>query len=215
MNPFDRAGLVIRRDHTLGNLPDRLARAYGRRRLVEEAGGGMCLTYEQAAKRVRRWAGGIGRETKPGDRVVVATPNGYEMLLLCLAAARAGAIPAPINARMRDDEVRHVISDAGAELVIHSARDVDGADPLTEAHEADPGDVAALFYTSGTTGKPKGAELTHRALVGQVAAAALYPSSLRRDEAVVALPVAHIMGFVALLGLAFAGIPVYELPKFD
>jgi long-chain acyl-CoA synthetase len=215
MNPLDRARLVLRRDHTLANLTDRLARAYGKRQLVEEAGGGLKLTYNQAAKRVRRWSGGIASQIDPGDRVVVATPNGYEMLLLSLAACRAGGIAVPVNARMRDDEVKHVVSDAEARLVLHSAREVDGAEPLTEAHVSDAGDVAALFYTSGTTGKPKGAELTHRALVGQVATAALYPSGLRRDEAVVGLPVAHIMGFIALLGLAFAGIPVFELPRFD
>ena len=75
--------------------------------------------------------------------------------------------------------------------------------------------MAALFYTSGTTGKPKGAALTHRALVGQVASAVLWPTRLHRDEAVIALPVAHIMGFAALIGLAVAGIPCYLLPKFN
>ena len=75
--------------------------------------------------------------------------------------------------------------------------------------------MAALFYTSGTTGKPKGAALTHKALVGQVASAVLWPTRLHRDEAVLALPVAHIMGFATLIGLAVAGIPCYLLPKFN
>jgi acyl-CoA synthetase (AMP-forming)/AMP-acid ligase II len=85
---------------------------------------------------------------------------------------------------------------------------------LAHAHPAAPDDVAALFYTSGTTGAPKGAALTHRALVGQAAGAAMWPARLHRDEAVVALPVAHIMGFAVLVGLAYAGIPAYLLPKF-
>src|SRR5262249_54999209 len=68
---------------------------------------------------------------------------------------------------------------------------------------------------SGTTGSPKGAALTHRALVGQAAGAAMWPTRLHRDEAVIALPVAHIMGFAVLVGLAFAGIPAYLLPKFN
>ena len=194
---------------------DRLERVHGDRRLVAESDGRLSLTYAQAAKRVRRWAGGIAARTSPGDVVVIATPNGYEQLLLCFAAARAGAIPAPVNDQMRREEIDHVVRDSGATLVLRSAVEVDGGTPMKEAHVAAPGDVAALFYTSGTTGSPKGAALTHRALVGQVTAAAMWPTRLHRDEAVIALPVAHIMGFAVLMGLAFAGIPVYLLPRFN
>lgn len=212
---FERAALLLRRDHTLGSVLDRLERVHGDRPLVTEAGGGLSLTYAQAAKRVRRWAGGIAERTSPGDVVVIATPNGYEQLLLCFAAARAGAIPAPVNDQMRPEEIDHVVRDSGASLVLRSAREVDKAEPLREPAPADAGDVAALFYTSGTTGSPKGAALTHRALVGQLSTAALWPSRLHRDEAVIALPVAHIMGFAVLIGLGFAGIPTYLLPHFN
>lgn len=212
---LDRAALPLRRDHTLGNLMDRLERAHGDRQLVTEADDGLSLTYRQAAKRVRRWAGGIAERTTPGDVVVVATPNGYEQLLLCLAAARAGCLPAPVNDQARREEVDHVVRDSGATLVLRSAAAVDGGEPLLEPHPATPDDVGALFYTSGTTGMPKGAALTHKALLGQAASAALWPTRLHRDEAVVALPVAHIMGFVVLVGLSFAGIPAYLLPRFN
>jgi len=73
---IDRAALLVRRDHTLGNVMDRLERVHGDRTLVTEEGDGLALTYAQAAKRVRRWAGGIAAQTTPGDVVVVATPNG-------------------------------------------------------------------------------------------------------------------------------------------
>jgi long-chain acyl-CoA synthetase len=212
---IDRATLLLRRDHTLGTLMDRLERAHGDRQLVTESGDGLSLTYAQAAKRVRRWAGGIAKQTSPGDVVVIATPNGYEQLLLCFAAARAGAIPAPVNDQMRREEIDHIVKDSGATLVLRSAASVDGGTPMAEPHPADPGDVGALFYTSGTTGSPKGAALTHRSLVGQAASAALWPTRLHRDEAVIALPVAHIMGFAVLIGLAFAGIPTYLLAKFN
>jgi acyl-CoA synthetase (AMP-forming)/AMP-acid ligase II len=211
---IDRAALLVRRDHTLGNVMDRLERVHGDRTLVTEEGDGLALTYAQAAKRVRRWAGGIAAQTTPGDVVVVATPNGYEQLLLCFAASRAGALPAPVNAEMRREEIDHVVADSGATLVIRSPAAVDDHPPLGEPHPAAPDDVAALFYTSGTTGAPKGAALTHRALVGQAAGAAMWPARLHRDEAVVALPVAHIMGFAVLVGLAYAGIPAYLLPRF-
>ena len=182
---IERAALVIKRDLTLGTLFDRLEKVHGDRQLVTEADGGLSLTYAQAARRVRRWAAGIAAQTEPGDVVVVATANGYEQLLLCCAAARAGRIPAPVNDQMRKDEIAHVVSDSGATLVLKTAASVDNADSTAgRATGRQPDDVAALFYTSGTTGKPKGAALTHRALVGQVASAVLWPTRLHRDEAV-------------------------------
>jgi acyl-CoA synthetase (AMP-forming)/AMP-acid ligase II len=209
-----RAELVVRRDATLGTIMSDLAAVHGHRRLVEESEGGLRISYRQAEKRVNRWAGGIAGKIEPGDRVVIATPNSYEMFLLCLAAARAGGIPVPINDRMRRDEIAHVVRDSGASMVVRSAAEIDGFEPLKEAAPADPADIGALFYTSGTTGKPKGAELTHRALVGNIAAAAAWPSRLHRDEAVFSLPIAHIMGFIVLMGYACAGVPVYLMRTF-
>ncbi|MBA2280623.1 MAG: AMP-binding protein [Acidimicrobiia bacterium] len=214
--PFGRLSLAVKGDVTLGHVLERLAAHKGDRPLVEEADGGLCLTYAQAAKRVRRWGGGIAARVEPGERVVVATPNGYEMLLLCLAASRAGAIPVPLNPALTASEIDHVIADSDARLVVRAAAEVDGAEPLSAPVPVDPGAIAALFYTSGTTGSPKGVELSHHALVGSmVRGAALPPVLTGRLEAVLALPTAHIMGFAALLGMACAGIPVYLLPKFN
>ena len=209
-----KADLVLRRDATLGTIMSDLAEVHGNRRLVEEAEGGLRINYQQANKRVNRWAGGIAAKVERGDRVLIATPNAYEMFLLTLAASRAGAIPVPINDRMRYEEIAHVVRDSGATLIVRSATEVDGFESLAEAVPADPADVGALFYTSGTTGKPKGAELTHRALVGNISAAVAWPTRLHRDEAVFGLPIAHIMGFIVLMGYACAGIPVYLLTRF-
>ncbi len=212
---LERMAFLLRRDLTLGTVMERLARIHGNRHLVTEAEGGLDLTYQQAAKRVARWAGGVAARSAIGDVVVIATPNSYEQLLLSLAASRAGAIPAPVHAAMRTEEIDHVVADSGATLVIRSAHEVDGRDPLVHTVSAAGHDIAALFYTSGTTGKPKGAALTHDALVGSLRASAAFPSVLRRDEAVVSLPVAHIMGFVTLLGLGGAGVATYFLRRFD
>lgn len=86
------------------------------------------------------------------------------------------------------------------------------------AHRGDPGDVAAILYTSGTTGRPKGAELTSAALARQTRLASLGLTRLalpwRTHRLVTALPTAHVMGFVTLLlGLA-AGIEVLHQRRF-
>ena len=212
-----RARLVRTHDLTLGTLFERLAAVHGDRALVEELGDDpLALTYAQAAATVARWSAVVAASTTPGDRVVVAVPNSYRMLLACAAAARAGAVPVPVNDRMRADEVDHVVADSGAALVVRDAAELEGgATVVRPPVAAAASDLAALFYTSGTTGKPKGARLTHRALVGQLGSGALWPAQLRRDEALVALPVAHIMGFAALAGFAVAGIPVCFLPRFS
>jgi len=213
MSMLTRARLTFCPRETLGTMMQALADVHGGRRLVSDAEG-QSLTYQQAAKRVARWAGGIAAATEPGDRVVLHTTNNYELFLLVLATARAGRIAVPVNPQMRRDEIAHVVADSGAALVVRSVHQIDGADPITEPAAADLDDIAALFYTSGTTGQPKGAELTHRALVGQATAGVAWPAALHRDEVVFALPIAHIMGFSTLMGLACLGVPVYLLPSF-
>ena len=108
---------------------------------------------------------------------------------------------------MHDSEIAHVISDASADLVIRSVEDLSPVAPILRPARAEVGDLAALFYTSGTTGSPKGVALSHRSLVGQLGSGALLPPILPLGEAIVALPVAHIMGFVTYLGLAVAVSP--------
>jgi acyl-CoA synthetase (AMP-forming)/AMP-acid ligase II len=211
----ERIGLVLGRGLVLGTLAERLARVHGDRRLVTEHESGRTLTFTEAAALVDRWAGAVAAQVPPGGRVVLATPNGYDQLLLCLAVSRAGAVAVPVNAQMRPDEINHVVADSAADLVVRSADELAGGEPLGAAVGAEPGAIAALFYTSGTTGKPKGVELTHISLVGSLGAIAALPTALRRDEAVFGLPIAHIMGFTVTLGLAVAGIPAYFLRKFN
>lgn len=210
-----RLRLGLGRDVTLANLAHRLGAVYGDRRLVEDGDTGSVLTFRYTAERIDRWAGAIQARIDPGDRVVLATPNRYDQFLLCLAVARAGGIAVPVNSRMRPEEVDHVVADAGAHLVVHDPEDVRGGPALHRQVAPAPGEVAALFYTSGTTGEPKGVELTHAGLLGAMPRAVLAPAlQLRRDEAVVALPIAHIMGFVACVGFACAGVPVLFHERF-
>jgi acyl-CoA synthetase (AMP-forming)/AMP-acid ligase II len=213
MSLLRRIELLRDRDLTLGTLAARLARVHEAAPLVEEHGDRLRLDYEEAASTVARWSGALRSRVGTGDRVVVALPNGYSVFLLTQAVTRAGAVAVPVNPQMRQQEIDHVVDDSAAALVVRDPSEVDDGEPA-DAAPTNPDDVAALFYTSGTTGRPKGAELTHRALLGRAASGALFPSGLRRDEAVSGVPVAHIAGFSLLLQLASFGIPVYLLPKF-
>ncbi|MFN8018232.1 MAG: AMP-binding protein [Acidimicrobiales bacterium] len=217
MRLTDRIELALGRGLTLGTLMERVAAVHPGRTLVTDGDTQVVRTTTEAAALVDRWAGAIAERTGPDDAVVIDLANGYDLFLLTLAASRAGRIPVPVNAQMTRTEVDHVVVDSGATLVIRSLDDlgpVDDQEPLGAAADADPRSVAALFYTSGTTGQPKGAELTHVGLIGGLAAAAALPSEVRRDELVLALPLAHIYGFAMAVGAACAAIPVFFLPKF-
>jgi len=214
----DRIALLLGRDPHLGLVAERLAGAFGDRPLVEQAaepGGAeaLTLTYRQAATEVSRMAASIAAGAAPGEPVVVAVANGYRFFLLCLAAARAGCVAVPVNPQMTESEIDHVVSDCGATLVIRSDADLPRRRGLPAVAPVQPDDVAALFYTSGTTGQPKGVRLTHRALTGTIRGVGL-PRWIRADEALLGLPVAHIYGFVAYLELAALGIPAFVLPRF-
>jgi acyl-CoA synthetase (AMP-forming)/AMP-acid ligase II len=212
-HPLRRLGLALGRDASLGVLMDRLAEIHGDRVLVTEPGRGRELTYRDAAEIVSQWSAGVAARVEPGERVVVAIAGGYDQFLACLAVARAGALPVPVNAQMSPAEVTHVERDARAALTIRSVADLAHHAMSIDPVASSPTDVGALFYTSGTTGAPKGAMLTHRALVGPLRGMSAVPA-LPIGEAIAALPVAHIMGFVTYLGLAVSGIPVVSFERF-
>jgi acyl-CoA synthetase (AMP-forming)/AMP-acid ligase II len=212
-HPLRRLDLALGRDASLGTVMDRLAGIHGDRRMVAEPTSGRELSYRQGAELVSQWSAGVAGRVARGDRVVVALPGGYDQFLACLAVARAGALPVPVNAQMSPAEVRHVESDARAAVTLRSVADLASTVRSIDAVAAEPGDVAALFYTSGTTGRPKGAMLTHRALVGALGPMSAVPD-LPIGDAVAALPVAHIMGFVTYLGLALAGVPAVSFERF-
>ncbi len=209
-----RIDLVIGRGLTLANFAERLSGIWGDRVLMTDGASGETLTYRQANELVTAYSNAIAAKIQPHDRVVLATPNTYHQFLACLAVARAGGIAVPINPQMRPAEISHVEKDSGAVLCIRDVSELMGEFPTVAPARPGAEDVAALMYTSGTTGAPKGAALSHRSLLGQSAFATLFPANLRHDEVVVALPVAHIMGFATLIGLMSAGLAVYFSERF-
>ena len=203
---IERAALLLKRDLTLGTLFDRLEKVHGDRQLVD--GGRRRARPHLRAGRpagpalVRRAS---PPRSQPGDVVVVATPNGYEQLLLCCAAARAGAHP---GAGERPDAPGRDRPRRRATAAPRSCCGRRGRGRRRRpARRAAPGRARRRRPRSSTRRAPpasrRASRSRHRALVGQVAGAALWPARLHRDEAVVALPVAHIMGFAVLVGLAW------------
>ena len=125
-------------------------------------------TFGELARRAAGVAGTLrGREgLAPGDRVAICMANAPEYLLALHAAWWAGLVAVPVNAKLHPREVEYIVGHSGARHVVTSPSDVaalEGGEPI-EPEALESGALAWLFYTSGTTGRPKGAMLSHRNL---------------------------------------------------
>jgi malonyl-CoA/methylmalonyl-CoA synthetase len=146
----------------------------------------------------------------PGDRILVQTEKSIEGALLYLASLRAGLIYVPINTAYTAAELGHFIEDAGPKLIFApghrdlAALDAPPADFVTVPRE--PDDLAAILYTSGTTGRSKGAMLSHANLSSNALVLKDYWRWRPDDVLIHALPIYHVHGlFVALHGALLAG----------
>ncbi|MFP1151719.1 class I adenylate-forming enzyme family protein [Mycobacterium sherrisii] len=172
-NPFSTAGVsrdrdgIPRYDEVPATLLDMLAEhvaSHPDREAVVEVGAGR-LTYRQLWDRAARVAGGLrAAGVRPGDRVAVRYPAGIEWVLAFWGAVMAGGVVVAVNTRSARPEVEFVLSDAGARVDLAPGTSLPDDRPfVTERHAR--ADTAALFYTSGTTGHPKGVPTTHEAFV--------------------------------------------------
>ena len=198
-------------------------------------------TYRELTERVARLAGGLRAQgLAPGDRVLLSLENCGEFLELLFGCWAAGLCAVPANARLHPREVEFIAEDSGARLLVATPVLAEALAPLAgavasldrvvatrsadydglfgEPLGADPGqptDSAWLFYTSGTTGRPKGAVLTHRnlAFMSQCYYADIDQLD-ERDTHVLAAPVSHGAGLYALPFL-LKGAHQIVLPHFD
>ena len=118
------------------------------------------LSYRALWDRSARVAGGLrSAGVGAGDRVAIRLPNGADWVVALFGTLLAGAVAVPVNTRFSEHEVDYVVADSGARAVIAPGALPDGAPFAFDGATVD--DLAAIFYTSGTTGFPKGAMLPH------------------------------------------------------
>ena len=183
---------------------------------------------------------------KPGDRVAVQVEKSAEALMLYLAAARAGAVYLPLNTAYTAGEIRYFLGDAEPTLFVcrpelaepmralaaevgvprvETLGEKGDGSLMEKARDARPDfadvsrstdDLAAILYTSGTTGRSKGAMLSHGNLVSNAEALRDYWRFTAEDRLLHALPIFHTHGlFVATNITLIAGGSLILLPRFD
>lgn len=172
-NPFPVTGVSRGRDGIprYDELPDTLLGMLAAQvdvrpdsEALVELGAGR-LTYRQLWDRAARVAGGLrAGGLKQGDRVALRYPAGIDWALAFWGTVMAGGVVVAVNTRSAQPEVEFVLSDSGAQLDLGPDSALpDGRPYVTE--QLGRADTAALFYTSGTTGHPKGVPTTHEAFL--------------------------------------------------
>lgn len=220
--------VAIWRDHAAGQA-DRPC-------LADTAGSRLTWAgFDEASRRAvdRLQAAGV----VAGDRVLFSVASSLEAIVAHAACLRLGGIALPTNTAYRATELAHVIEDARPAAAI-----VDDADrgqwirethpeirllspsietetddfKMTDLHVPTPPDPALIGYTSGTTGRPKGAVLSHANLLASVEALRLAWRWSPEDRLVLCLPLFHMHGLgVGLHGTLHAGASAIVLPRFD
>lgn len=217
------AQAVRQPDKTLFELPD-----------------GRAISYRETAETAQRIAARlISDGVTPGDRVAMQVEKSPQALALYLAVMQVGGVFLPLNTAYTGTEMEYFIGDAQPRVLVCSpdrrAEHAHRADVVVETlgisgdgsllesearhesvYDAAADDPAAILYTSGTTGRSKGAVLTHGNLASNCQALIETWQFTAADRLIHALPIFHIHGlFVAANMTLTAGASMYFLPKFD
>ena len=212
------------------------ARSFAERPAVA-IGADILWTYSEYSQRVARLAGGLRAlpGTGAGDRVAIAMKNCPEYTELLWAIWHAGLCAVPINAKLHPREFAYIFTNSGArvafvtediaESVAPLVQDVEELDRVIIAGSAEykrlvrggpfpvetvnPQDPAWLFYTSGTTGRPKGATLTHRNLLEMTLRYYADIDMLSHEDCIIhAAPLSHGSGLFSLSHVAKASLQI-------
>ncbi|GAA1760966.1 AMP-binding protein [Kocuria aegyptia] len=227
---------------TIHQLFEEAVARHGDKALTVEPDGRR-LSYAAVHELTERLAGTlIALGVRPGDRVAAKVEKLPEVIALYLATLRVGGIYLPLNTAYTGSELQYFVEDARPALFVCSPgeeQELAGRSPggvsfasmgphrtgtlfaQEDARPAPPVDVepdapAAILYTSGTTGRSKGAVLTHRNLASNCATLTEAWEYTHDDVLIHALPIFHIHGlFVAVNMSVTTGATMHFLPKFD
>jgi len=248
----DSAGPTGPESRTSGNVADLVrdaAQAYGAKPALLFRG--HPTTWTELEVRVSEIAAGLtALGLVPGDRVALQLGNTPDFPAVYFGVLRAGLTAVPVNTGYTREEVRHLLSDSGARVLVGSSDTVQTALALRETIEglehvvvagvatapapattldallrsgdgASTGageDIAVVLYTSGTSGRPKGAMLSHRALLSNLDQCSRIdpPVTSADDVVLLVLPLFHIYGLNAALGaIAWHGATGVLVERFD
>ncbi len=175
-----------------------------------------CLTYAELAARVDRLAGGLAaRGIGRGDRIAYLGPNDIATFELFFAAGRLGALFVPLNTRLADAEIDELLADCTPAAVFRADSELPDGPPPGEC-EAGLDDDAVILYSSGTTGRPKGAVLSHGNLTFNTMNQLAHTDVLGTDVALCLCPLFHATGLGQVsLPTLFKGGTVVVQPKFE
>ena len=192
------------------------------------------VTYGEAVGRVEDMARSIAASgVRHGDRVTVRLPKSTDAMLLMFAVCRVGAIYVPINPDFTESETAKIIHQSEPALLIDKGEKLKAVDELGIPRLTFPGelragqtaklpappaaeDIAVMLFTSGTTGKPKGAPLRHRNLLSNVISLGEAWGFSRGDRVLHVLPAFHGHGlFLGIIMPVVFGASIILLPKFS
>ena len=198
---------------------------------------GASTSFVELWEQARRFAALFAeRGIEPGDRVALLLLNTPAFPAAYYGALAVGAVVVPVHALLTADEIAYVLADSGAKLLVcdgpllaagtrgaAAARipvveaGVPAAAPIDAYVQREPEDDAVILYTSGTTGKPKGAVLTQNNLVLNATIVARDLFAFTPEDIVLgALPLFHTFGQTCVMNAAFrAGSCVLLMPRFD
>jgi acyl-CoA synthetase (AMP-forming)/AMP-acid ligase II len=201
--------------------------------LIED---GTVLTHAQAVAAAGRVARRLqARGVRPGDRIALALPNGWKYAVAYYGALLTGAVAVLVNTRFAPPEIEYVLTDSGASFVVTDAELAPRVPPACPHWDVDelvapgpddgdgewPGlsaagtDAANILYTSGTTGRPKGAMQTHGNLVCNAGTVASVFGVTAADRTLVVAPMFHATGIASqLVGFGAHGAACVFQPRF-